>query len=164
MQAYVKISCVELRIVRFYIYIYHQDSALQAQTSLTHSCHKPLSPITLWMSFRLHSLSAQSWCIKVLASCHKFARPCEGFRKCILLMNSSLLLQLCPAYLVSLTWIVSVMGCKWPYGCCFEGCCLQELLNTAGSVLALLLSTFFSTCLVTVNVVHPYSSIDTTAS
>ena len=32
----------------------------------------------------------------------------------------------CPACLVRLTWIVFVMGGKWPYSCCFVGCCLQE--------------------------------------
>ena len=36
-------------------------------------------------------------------------------------MNSSLLLQQCPACLVRLTWIVFVMGGRWPYSCCFVG-------------------------------------------
>ena len=33
-------------------------------------------------------------------------------------MSSSPLLQQCPACLVRLTWIVFVMGGKWPYSCC----------------------------------------------
>ena len=37
-------------------------------------------------------------------------------------MSSSLFFQQCPAYLVRLTWIVFVMGGKWPYSCCFVGC------------------------------------------
>ena len=48
-------------------------------------------------------------------------------------MSSSLLLQQCPACLVRLTCIVSVMRGKWPYS------------------------------LVNVQVVHLYSNIDTTA-
>ena len=34
-------------------------------------------------------------------------------------MSSSLLLQQCPACLVRLTWIVFVIGGRWPYSCCF---------------------------------------------
>ena len=39
------------------------------------------------------------------------------------LMSSSLLLQQCPACLVRQTLIVFVMGGRWPYSCCFVGCC-----------------------------------------
>ena len=75
-------------------------------------------------------------------------------------MSSSLLLQQCPACLVHLTWIVFVMGGRWPYSYCFVGCCLQDLFNIACSILMYLLSSFFSIHLVSVHVVHPYSSID----
>ena len=44
-------------------------------------------------------------------------------------MSSSLLLQQCPACLVCLILIVLVMGSRWPYSCCFVGCCLQDLFN-----------------------------------
>ena len=37
--------------------------------------------------------------------------------------------------LVRLTLIVFVMGGKWPYSCCFVGCCLQDLFNIAHSIL-----------------------------
>ena len=37
--------------------------------------------------------------------------------------------------LVRLTLIVFVMGSRWPYNCCFVGCCLQDLFNTARSIL-----------------------------
>ena len=33
-----------------------------------------------------------------------------------------------PARLVRLTWIIFVMGSKWPYSYCFVGCYLQDLL------------------------------------
>ena len=77
------------------------------------------------------------------------------------LISSSLLLQQRPAFLVHLTWKVFVMGGRWPYRCCFVGCCLQDLFNIACSILVLLPSSFFSSCLVSVHVVHPYSRIDT---
>ena len=50
-------------------------------------------------------------------------------------MSSSLLLQQCPVCLVCLTWIVFVMGGRWPYSCCFVGGCLLDLFNIARSIL-----------------------------
>ena len=35
---------------------------------------------------------------------------------------------------VCLTLIVFMMGGRWPYSCCFVGCCLQELFNIACSI------------------------------
>ena len=80
------------------------------------------------------------------------------------LMSSSLLLQQCPACLIRLTLIVFVMDDRWPYSCCFVGSCFQDLFNFARSILVQLLSVFFSIRSVSVHVVHPYSSIDTTAA
>ena len=80
------------------------------------------------------------------------------------LMSSSLLLQQCPACLVRLTWIVFVMGGRWPYNCCFVEYSFQDLFNTARSIIVLLPSSFFSIRLVSDHVVHPYSNIDTTAA
>ena len=57
-----------------------------------------------------------------------FARPCVGLHKSTSLMSSSLLLQQCPACLVRLTWIVFVIGGRWPYSWCLVGCCRQDLL------------------------------------
>ena len=79
-------------------------------------------------------------------------------------MSSSLLPQQRPACLVRLTWMVFVMDGGWPYSCCFVGCCFQHLFNIARSILVKLPSSFFSIRLVSVHVVHPYSSIDTTAA
>ena len=78
-------------------------------------------------------------------------------------MSSSLLLQPCPACLVRPTWIVFVMSGRWPYSC-FVGCYLQDLFNIARTILVQLPSSFFPIRLVSVHVVHPYSSIDTTAA
>ena len=56
------------------------------------------------------------------------------------------------------------MGDKWPYSCCFVACCLQDLFNITRRILVELPSSFFSIRLVSVHVVHPYSSIDKTAA
>ena len=40
-----------------------------------------------------------------------------------------------PACLGRLTWIVFVMGGRWPYSYCFVGCCLQDLFSIARSIL-----------------------------
>ena len=79
-------------------------------------------------------------------------------------MNSSLLLQQCTACLVHLTWIVYVMGGWWPYSYCFIGCCFQDMFNIAYSILVKLLSSFFSIRLVSVHIMHSYSSIDMTVA
>ena len=56
------------------------------------------------------------------------------------------------------------MGGRWRYSCCFLGCCFQELFNIARSILTQLPSSFFSIQFVSVYVVHPYNSMDTTAA
>ena len=55
-------------------------------------------------------------------------------------------------------------GGRWPHSCCCVGCCYQNLYMTACSILVHLLSKLFSTPFVSVHVVHPYSSRDTTAA
>ena len=60
-----------------------------------------------------------------------FAWPCVGVHRSTSLMSSSLLLQQCPACLVRLTWVVFVMGGRWPYSWCLMGCCRQDLFNIA---------------------------------
>ena len=56
------------------------------------------------------------------------------------------------------------MSGKWPKNYCFVVCCLQDLFNIARSILVSLPSGFFPVRLVSVDVVHPYSSINTTAA
>ena len=93
-----------------------------------------------------------------------FARSYVGVHRRTSLMSSSLLLQQCPACLVRLTWIVFVMGGRWPYSWCLVVCCHQDLFNIAHRILVKLPSSFFSSRFVSVYVVYPYSSIDTTAA
>ena len=87
-----------------------------------------------------------------------------GVHRSTSLMSSSLLLQQCPACLVCLTWRVFMMRGRWPYSWYFVGCCLLDLFNIACSILVQLPSSFFPSCFVSVQVVHPYSSIDTTTA
>ena len=47
-----------------------------------------------------------------------FAWPYVDVHRSTSLISSSLLLQQCPACLVHLTWIVLVMGGRWPYSWC----------------------------------------------
>ena len=117
---------------------HHHHVALSARVSLTLSHHQSLSSIAPERSSRLHAVSTQSCCILVLAGRPASARPCEEVHRNISLMSSSLLLQQCLACLVRLTWIVFVMSDRWPYSCCFVGCCLQDLFNIACSILVLL--------------------------
>ena len=76
-------------------------------------------------------------------------------------MSSSLSLKQCPVCLVRPIRIVFEMGGWWPYSFSFVGCCFQDLFNIARSILVQLPSTFFLYAL-SVQVVHPYSSMDTT--
>ena len=91
----------------------------------------PLLSIASGWSSRLHLVSTQSCCMLVLAGRPAFARPREGVHRSISLMSSSPLLQHCSLGLVLLTWIVFVMGGKWPYSCYFLSCCLRDLFNIA---------------------------------
>ena len=152
-------------LIYIYIYIYyHHHVALVARISLTLSCCSSLSSIASSRSSRLHPVSVQSCCRYVLVDRSTFACPFEGAHRRTSLMSSSLLFQQCPACLVRLTWMVLEMGCRWPYSCCFVGCCLEDLLNIARSVLVQIPSSLFSIRSFSVHVVHPYSSTDTNAA
>ena len=63
-----------------------------------------------------------------------------------------------------LIWMVLEMGGTWLSTCCFVGCCFQDLFNIACIIIVQFPSTFFSKCFVSINVVHPESSIDTTTA
>ena len=88
---------------------------LAARISLTLSRHSSLSFIALGRSSGQQPVSSHSCWMYVRAGRPAFARPCVGIHKSTSLMSSSLLLQQCPACLVRLTWIVFVIGGRWPY-------------------------------------------------
>ena len=99
-----------------YIYIIIIMSRYQHRypwPSLTTSPYRPLLP-------------AQSCCMYVRACRPAFACPCEGVHRSTSLMSSSLLLQQYTECLVRLILIYFMMGGRWPYSCCFVGCCLQD--------------------------------------
>ena len=130
-------------LVRLTIYIYHHHHhhhhhhhvVLVARISLTLSHHFSLSFIASGRSSGQHSASSQSCWMYVRAGRPAFARPCVGVHKSTSLMNSSLLLQQCPACLVRLTWIVFVIGGMWLYSWCLVGWCRQDLFSIARNIL-----------------------------
>ena len=115
-----------------YIYHHHQVVPL-AWISLTLSRHSSLSFIALGGCSGQHCVSSHSCWMYVRAGRPAFARPCVGVHKSTSLMSSSLFLQQCPACLVRLTWMVFVIGGRWPYSWCLVGCCRQDLLKIARS-------------------------------
>ena len=132
---------------------HHHHVVLAARISLTLSRHSSLSFIASGRSSGQHPVSSHSCWMYVRAGRPAFARPCMGVHKSTSLMSSSLLLQECPACLVRLTWIVFVIGGRWPYSWCLVGCCRQDLFKIARSILVWLPSSFFSSRFVRV---HPW--------
>ena len=114
---------------------HHHHIAQVARISLTLSRHSSLSFIALGRSSGQHPVSSHSCWMYVRAGRPAFGRPCVGVHKSTSLMSSSLLLQQCPACLVRLTWIVFVIGGRWPYSWCLVGCCRQDLFKIARSIL-----------------------------
>ena len=121
------------------LYIYHHHHhhhhvVPPARISLTLSRHSSLSFIALGRSSGQHPVSSHSCWMYVRAGRPAFARTCVGVHKSTFLMSSSLLLQQCPACLVRLTWIVFLIGGRWPYSWCLVGCCCQDLFKIARSI------------------------------
>ena len=105
-----------------YIYHHHHHVMPLARISLTLSRHFSLSFIASGRSSGLHSVSSHSCWMYVRTGCPAFARPYVGVHKSTSLMSMSLLLQQCPACLIHLTWIVFMIGGRWPYSWCLVGC------------------------------------------
>ena len=143
---------------------HHHHVVLPAQISLTLSRHFSLLCIASGRSSGLHLVYSHSCCMYVRAGRPDFARPYVGVHRSTSLMSSSLLFQQCPACLVRITLIVFVMGGRWPYSWCLEGCCHQDLFKISRNILVWLPSSFFSSRFVSVQVVHPCNSIDTTVA
>ena len=102
---------------------HHHHVAPLARIFLTLSRHFSLSFIASGRFSGLHPVSSHNYCMYVRAGRPAFAWPYMGVHRSTSLMSSSLLLQQCPACLVRLTWIVFVIGGRWPYIWCFVGCC-----------------------------------------
>ena len=114
---------------------HHHHVVLPVRTSLTLSRHSSLS---FWKVLRATSciLTELLYVGPSWSSC--FCSAIWGSHRRTSVMSLSLLLQPCPACLVRLTWIVFVMGGRWPYSWCFVRCCLQDLFK--------LLTAFLCSC------------------
>ena len=118
-------------------FVHHHLVVPLARVSLTLSRHFSLSLIASGRSSGLHPVSSHSCWMYVRAGRPASARLYVGVHRSTSFMSSSLLLQQYPAYLIRLTWIVFVMGGRWPYSWCLVGCCRQDLVNIARSILVL---------------------------
>ena len=106
-----------IRLIEMFVRIHHHHhhQGPLAQISLTLSHHFSLSFIASGTPSGLHPVSSHSCWMYVRAGRPAFARPYVGVHRSTSLMSSSLLLQQCPACLVSLIWIVFVIGGRWLY-------------------------------------------------
>ena len=133
-----KIKCIEKgfqKIITMFFFLFHHLVVALARIYLTLSRRFSLSFIASGRSSGLHPVSSHSCWIYVRACRPAFARLYVRVHRSTSLMSSSLLLQQCPACLVRLTWIVFVMGGRWPYSWCLVECCCQDLFNIARSIL-----------------------------
>ena len=105
---------------------HHHHVMLVARISLNLSRHLSLSFIASGRSSGQHPVSSHSCWMYVRAGRPGLAWPCVGIHKSTSLMSSSLPLHQCPACLARLTWIVFVIGGRWPYSWCLVGCCRQD--------------------------------------
>ena len=110
--------------------------------------HYPsLSSIIPGRSYRLHPVSAQSWCIYIFTGQSTLVCPYVGIHKRMLLMswsfNSSG--QHVLFVLLGLLFFCE-METKWPYSCCFVSCFFHDLFKTALNIFGSFLSSFFSMC------------------
>ena len=114
---------------------HHHHVMPPARISLTLSRHFSLSFIASGRSSGPNPVSSHSCCMYVQAGRPALARPYVGVHRSTSVMNSSLLLQQWPACLVRLTWIVFVMGGRWPHSWSLVGYSHQDLFNIARNIL-----------------------------
>ena len=119
----------KLQVRIYHHHHYHHHVVPIARISLTLSRHFSLSVIASGRSSGLHPVSSHSCWMYVRVGRPAFAQPCVGVHKSTSLMSSSLLLQQCPACLARLTWIVFVIGGRWPYSWCLVGVLSPELVQ-----------------------------------
>ena len=97
---------------------HHHHVVPLARIYLTFSRHFSFSFIASGRSSGLHPVSSHCCCMYVRAGRPAFAQSHVGVHRSTSLISSSLLPQQCPACLVRLTYIVFVMGGRWPYSWC----------------------------------------------
>ena len=130
------VVCPQFKYSNSSIHHHHDHHDVQlARISLTLSLHVSLSFIASGRSSGLHPVSSHSCCMYVRAGHPAFDWPYAGVHRSTSLTMSSLLLQQCPACLVRLTWIVFVIGGRWPYSWRLVGCCCQDQFSIACNIL-----------------------------
>ena len=127
--AYQPLKVIQCQILYIYLLLFSFLVVPLAWISLIFSRHFSILFIASGRSSGLHPVSSHSCWIYVRAGRPAFAWPYIGVHRSTWVMSSSLLLQQCPACLVRLTWIVFVMGGRYPYSWCLVGCCRQDLFN-----------------------------------
>ena len=80
-----------------------------------HLCRELLLISSSWLSYTCASMWSSS--LENIAYEFVFAPPEMSCMSCCLI------------------WIDFEMGGRWPYSCCFTGCCFQDLFNIAHSIL-----------------------------
>ena len=129
-------KCVFYLIKHIWYHHHHHHVVPLARISLALSRHFSLSFIASGRSSVIwYEVSSYSCCMYVRAGCPAFDWPYTGVHRSTSFLSSSLLFQQCPACLVRLTWIVFVMGGRWPYSWCLVGCCRQDLFNIARNII-----------------------------
>ena len=143
---------------------HHHHVAPPVRISLTLSRHFSLSLIASGRSSGLHPVSSHSCCMYVRAGRPTLAHPYVGVHRSTSLMSSSLLLHQCPACLVRRTCIVFVMGASVRIVGVSWGAVTRTCLILLSTFLCNFRPASSPAGFVSVHVVHPYSSIDTTAA
>ena len=148
----------------WFFYCRRSSSCHAASTDLPGPLLSPFSIIHCsWLVFKaIPCISTELLYIgSRWSSCN--CRPCEGVHKSISLMSLSLFLQQCPTCLVRITWIVFVMGDRWPYGCVLWSAAFR-IYSVLLTAIVQLLSFFFSIRLVSVHVVCIHITVSTRPS
>ena len=117
----------QIQIIFYNIYLthHHYHVVPQARISLTLARHFSLSFIASGRSSEPHPVSSHSCWMYVQAGRTAFARPYGGVHRNTYRIQYTYSIQY-PACLVRLTWIVFVMGGRWPYSWYLLGCCRQD--------------------------------------
>ena len=151
-------GCSHLSITHTHTHTYIYISCHAASTDFTDSGHSSQSSIASSRSSRLHPVVDKF--LLVGQHLHVRVKGSIGERH----ISPSLFLEQCLVCFVGLIYMVLEMGGRWPYSCCFVGCCFQDLFNITRSILVQFPYSFFSIRLVNIHVRHPYSRIDTTVA
>ena len=149
-----------------FFHVYYISSSCRAASTDIPEPLSPLFPIIhrLRQVFRLHPVSSHSCCyVSSCWSSYFCTSICGGPQEYI--AYELVLASPAVSRVSGSSNLYSFRdGGKCPYSWCLVGCCRQDLFNTALNILVQFPSSFLSSRLVSVHVVHPYSSIDTTAA